>query len=169
VSTASKVNCRRCTSNPATITPGLTPTSNAMFAGMRAVSSTTDAIPSLTVGASCFGARGYQPRAPSTRSFDAEGPTTCCHPHRAATGRSLHSWEKQELVLARCWLTSAAFHGLDWSSADTRADANAGRAGRDGEDLRFAKVATAALATGDGGGWHIRPPCFVTISGMSAC
>jgi hypothetical protein len=44
-----------------------------------------------------------------------------------------------------------------------------GGAGRDGEDLRFAKVATAALATGDGGGWHIRPPCFVTISGMSAC
>ena len=43
-----------------------------------------------------------------------------------------------------------------------------GGAGRDGEDLRFAKVATAALATGDGGGWHIRPPCFVTISGMSA-
>jgi hypothetical protein len=74
VSSAPIVICRRRTSNPATIAPGSSPSTNGAQVTTPA-SPALDAIPSLTVGppASNDRRRGLQPRTPSTQAVQHGG------------------------------------------------------------------------------------------------
>ena len=91
VSRASKVICRRCTSNPATIPPGATPIGNGAHSTVCAVSRPSDDLPSTTVGTSSSDDRRtrLQPRTPSTKVVRRGDRPPAANPTRTLRPRLL--------------------------------------------------------------------------------